>query len=305
MGLYHKYRPATPQEVVGQGDAIKILERKLANKDFPSVIMLSGPTGVGKTSIARIYSGKLGCKGTDLNEINAADDRGIDTARDITNKVRLEAMYGKCRVWIIDECHKFTNEAQTVLLKTLEDTPENKYFFLCTTEPNKVIKAIRNGRCMEIKLKGLNNSELQQVISRALKGEKKKLHLDVFDKIIDTADGSARYALTLTESVLELDNTEEQLDYIAKSSVQAQAKELIGLLLNPRTKWPEVSKLIKCMQEEEPERIRHYVLVVANNMLIANKQSDRMFLILRAFQDNWYDSKKAGLSIACYSLYGR
>jgi DNA polymerase-3 subunit gamma/tau len=138
--LYLKHRPSLFKQVIGQDDAVNVLQQLLKGDRFPHALLLSGPSGCGKTTLARICRDKLECTGADFQELNGADTRGIDTIREIRSHLNLRPMHGKCRIWYIDEAHKLSNDAQNALLKMLEDTPTTAYFMLATTEPNKLIK---------------------------------------------------------------------------------------------------------------------------------------------------------------------
>jgi len=144
--LYRKYRPTKFSQVLGQREAIATLANMGKRRAVPHCLLFTGPSGVGKTTLIRILREKLGCKEHDYVEINAAEARGIDTIRDIQRRLTLSPLSGRCRVWAIDECHRLTTDAQSALLKILEDTPPTAYFMLATTEPNKLLTTERDAR---------------------------------------------------------------------------------------------------------------------------------------------------------------
>ena len=135
--LYRKYRPTSFKQVVGQEEAIRTLTELGKRKAIPHAILFTGPSGVGKTTLARILQRKLKCVGNDFVEMNAANDRGVGIIRSIQNKVGLAPMLGSCRIWLMDEAHQLTSDAQSAFLKLLEDTPSHVYFMLATTDPQK------------------------------------------------------------------------------------------------------------------------------------------------------------------------
>lgn len=117
-GLYQAYRPRTFDEVVGNKEAIRTLESFIKRdiSEVPHAFLFSGPSGCGKTTLARILAKKLGCSDANFVEIDSADFRGIDTIREIRRQMRLAPVGGgSCRVWLIDECHKLTGDAQSAL----------------------------------------------------------------------------------------------------------------------------------------------------------------------------------------------
>ena len=132
MSLYLQYRPIELSQLKGNADIVATLEGMLDNRtSCPHAFLLHGPTGCGKTTIGRIIASSLGCKDSDFTEVDSADFRGIDTIREIRKSSQFMPTHGDVRVWLIDECHKMTNDAQNALLKILEDTPTHIYFVLC------------------------------------------------------------------------------------------------------------------------------------------------------------------------------
>src|SRR5437773_2031788 len=127
--LYKKHRPRKFADVVGQPRAVAALESMVAAGEVPHSVLFAGPSGTGKTTLARILARELGC-GKNFKEINAAESRGIDSIREVQSVMGLAPMGGKCRVWLWDEAHRLTPDSQSALLKTLEDTPSHVYFML-------------------------------------------------------------------------------------------------------------------------------------------------------------------------------
>ena len=160
MSLSRKYRPQSLDEIYGNKAVVKSLGSVLNKKEVPPAFLFTGNSGCGKTSLARIAATQLGCTGHDFKEVDSADFRGIDTIRGIRRQMRLKSMSG-IRVWLLDECHKMSGDAQSALLKALEDPPSHVYFMLATTDPQKLLKTIRN-RCVHFEVQPLGNSEIRE-----------------------------------------------------------------------------------------------------------------------------------------------
>lgn len=302
MELYRKLRPTDFDQIVGQQTAVKTLQGFISEEKTPHAILLTGPSGVGKTTIARILRNKLNCGELDFVEMNAADKGGIDYIRRIRDTMNLSPMAGTSRVWLVEECHQLTEPAQQTILKMLEDCPNHVYFILTTTNPESLLKAIRT-RCTEIKLSYLTAGQLAKVIRFILGKEKKKLSDEVISKIIVVAEGSARKALVLLEQVLMVKGDEGQLEAIDASDAEKQAIELARTLFNYKSSWSDAANVLKNLKDDA-EGTRRLILAYANKILLSGgKLSDRAYLIISVMRDNLFASGKAGLSACCYEIF--
>jgi len=299
---YKRFRPKTLKGVVGQEGAIASLQRFIDKGSVPHCILLTGPSGCGKTTIGRILKTHLNCGDADFLEINSADFKGIDTIREIRRSVNLSPISGDCRIWLIDESHKLTNDAQNALLKILEDTPSHAYFMLATTDPQKLIKTIHT-RASEVKLQALGAPALKRVLQRVIDKEGLTVTDTVLDEIVDAADGSARKALVILEQVGGLATEAEQVQAVQATSLNKDAAiTLARALINPRASWKEVAPLLKELKDE-PEGIRYLVLGYCRSVLLGGGPlAARAYMIIDIFSRNFYDSKQAGLAAACYEV---
>jgi DNA polymerase III gamma/tau subunit len=306
--LYKKYRPKTLDQVIGQPDAVRVLKDFLARKELPHALLFTGGSGIGKTTLCRILKRELKCSNADFHEVNAADTRGIDTVREIRQRMGLHPLNGTCKIWLVDECHKVTSDAQTAMLKMLEDTPSHVYFMLATTDPDKLLKTIRT-RCTEIKLGLIGGEELSLLLKSVIGKECEGLGYtsnDVIDRIIEAAEGSARQALVLLGSVIGLKSEEEQLACIAKPGLKKQAWDLLKALLYEKAVWTKVAEIIRTLEVDNVEQFRHYVLACCNTELLkAGKNCEKAFTIAQVFSDPSFDSKEIWLTRACFEIVGQ
>ena len=307
--LYKRYRPKTLKGVIGQDGAIASLE-KLMSKGLPHALLLTGPSGCGKTTLGRIIKASLNCGDGDYVEVNSADFKGIDMIRDIRRHANAAPMHGDTRIWLIDEAHKLTSDAQNAFLKLLEDTPKHVYFLLATTDPQKLIKTIHT-RCSEIKLVALKPPALERVLQRVIDKEGLTVASDVITEIVEAADGSARKALVILEQVAGLETEEEQLKAIQTTTFNKDAAiELARALFNYKgTPWADVAKILRNLSEQDVEGIRYCVLGYARSCLIGKDDKPpntqfaaKAFKVIDIFSRNFYDSKHAGLAAACWEV---
>lgn len=298
MSLYHKYRPKDFSEIVGNEETVSALEAMLERDDKPHSILFSGPSGCGKTTLARIVAGKLGCKGVDFTEVDTADFRGIDTIRDIRMKSQYKPVESDVRVWLLDECHKLSNDAQNALLKILEDTPTHVYFILATTDPQYLIPTIKN-RCQQFEVKPLNDKQMKKLLYRVVKNEGESIDREVYEQIVNDSQGSPRAALQILDKVLAVE-PEKRLA-VARKEAEQQFKtiELCRALL-ARKSWKHISKILKSLESEDPEGIRRAVMGYMSKVLL-NGENDVAALIMEEMMQSVYYNGFPGLVFACYS----
>ena len=298
MELYKKYRPDNFDDVIGQNKQVKVLQTYIENGNLPHAILFTGSSGCGKTTLARILARELGASESEINEINCADFRGIDTVREIRNNMQYAPMQGKVKVWIIDETHMGTKDFHNAFLKILEDPKPYAYFFLCTTDPGKLLKTTKT-RCTEISLDDVSDAGIKKIIKKTLRKEEKELAENVIEQIIKDSMNSPRAALVILDKVIDLPE-EDQLE-AAKQQVEQENEtiELCRALINKKP-WKDIAGILKGLNGE-PESIRYAILAYANTTLLSTG-SYEAYKVIDCFSDNFYDSKKAGLTRACYEV---
>ncbi len=171
MALYHKHRPQTFQDVIGQDHIVKTLSNQVTGDNVAHAYLFSGPRGVGKTTLARILAKAVNCpdrkeetdepcnkcefckeistsRSIDVIEIDAASHTGVDNVREnIIDNARFKPTKSKYKVFIIDEVHMLSTSAFNALLKTLEEPGSHVIFILATTELHKLPETIIS-RCL-------------------------------------------------------------------------------------------------------------------------------------------------------------
>ncbi|MFO7573283.1 MAG: DNA polymerase III subunit gamma/tau [Gaiellaceae bacterium] len=239
--LYRKYRPQSFDGVVGQEAVVRTLRNAIEHDQVRQAYLFAGPRGTGKTSMARILAKALNCAGTmtptptpdttchvcvaiangtslDVVEMDAASQRGIDDIREIRERVVLQPVEGRYKVYILDEAHQLTDAAWNALLKLIEEPPPHLLFVFCTTDLGKVIPTVRS-RCQTFVFQRPRLAELVTVLRRVTDGEGIQAPDAALSLIARGARGSFRDAVS----------TLDQLAAATNGIVDAQAVlQLVG-----------------------------------------------------------------------------
>ena len=295
--LYRRYRPDNFEDVMGNETAIKSMMAELKNGSH--VFLFTGPAGCGKTTMARILAKEVGTGDLSLYEINSANNRGVDTAREIEEKSRFNPSDGDSIFFILDEVHMMTNAAQNAFLKLLEDTPDHVYFALCTTDPQKLIAPLKS-RCSIINVTPLKDDEMKYLLKRTSRSEGKKISPEVCDKIIELAQGGSRKALKLLAKVIYLDDEDERLAILEKENV-SESQESIELCraLLKGSSLATLTSILKSMDTTEAEKIRQGVMGYMNAVILNGKPPVQAVAALQAFSNaDTYRNGKFSLTVA-------
>ena len=299
MNLYNKHRPETFEDIMGNKETIDSLQTMINKKEHPHAYLFHGEYGCGKTTLGRILANSLGCKNNDFREIDSADFRGIDSIREIRKQSIYKPLESTCRVWLLDEVHKLSNDAMNALLKALEDTPKHVYYILCTTEPQKLISTVRS-RCQQFKVELLTEKQMSILLKRIIKKEGGEVNSKVLNQIIQDSLGHPRDAIQVLEKVLSVPE-EKQLKIAKKAAeTQNQVIELCRALLKMEN-WNKISSILKGIKNEDPEKIRLAVFGYCSSVLL-NGKNNNAAIIMEEFQEPFFNNGFNGVVFACYSI---
>jgi DNA polymerase-3 subunit gamma/tau len=237
--LYRKYRPQGFDDVVGQEPVVRTLKNAVQAGNVRQAYLFAGPRGTGKTSLARILAKALNCvqgptpdpdgtchacqaiaAGTSLDvvEMDAASQRGIDDIREIRERVVLQPVEGRYKVYILDEAHQLTDAAFNALLKLIEEPPPHLVFVFCTTELQKMLATVRS-RCQTFVLSRPRLPEIVRYLKQVAEGEGIEAPEAALALVARSARGSFRDAVS----------TLDQLSAATEGKVTVQAVlQLLG-----------------------------------------------------------------------------
>ena len=222
--LARKYRPSSFSEVVGQEHVLKALENSISQNKLHQAYIFSGTRGVGKTTIARVFSKCLNCMQADspqvipcnkcsaceeikigrhmeFLEVDAASRTGVDDMRELLDSVQYKPANARFKIYLIDEVHMLSKSSFNALLKTLEEPPPHVMFLMATTEVEKVPKTVLS-RCLQLNLKVIPEAKIQLHLKSLLDLESIKYDEESIALIADSAQGSVRDGLTLLDQAI-------------------------------------------------------------------------------------------------------
>ena len=231
QALYRKYRPDNLNDIVGQKVIINTLINSIKNKKISHAYLFTGPRGTGKTSVAKAFAKLVNCENsdklqpcnnciscikinkkqnTDIIEIDAASNNGVDEIREIKNKTSLMPTYSKYKIYIIDEVHMLTIGAFNALLKTLEEPPAHVIFILATTEPHKIPATILS-RCQRFDFKRITNDEIVERLKYISEKENILIEESALFTIAKLSDGGMRDSISLLDQVVSYSDSDVEI----------------------------------------------------------------------------------------------
>ena len=241
QSLYRKWRPQTFEDIIGQKHITQTLVNAISLNRISHAYIFSGPRGVGKTTTARILAKSLNCeKGStphpcnkcerciritdgysmDVIEIDGASNNGVDSIRELRNKVNFAPAEGKYKIYIIDEVHMLSQGAFNALLKTLEEPPSHVIFIFATTDPHKIPSTILS-RCQWFNFRRISLADIINKLKMIAKDEGLNINDKTLNMIARSSTGSMRDA----ESTLD-----QIIAYCGKDITSQSVSEVLGII---------------------------------------------------------------------------
>jgi DNA polymerase III subunit gamma/tau len=250
QALYRLWRPQQFKDVVGQNHIIRTLQNSLLQQKVSHAYLFTGPRGTGKTSTAKIFAKALNCehaptnepcnecaicKGitdgsiSDVIEIDAASNNGVDEIRDIREKVKYAPSVGKYKVYIIDEVHMLSIGAFNALLKTLEEPPGHVIFILATTEPHKIPLTILS-RCQRFDFHKISTQTISERLTVVLNHQQIKIDPEALMMLSRAAEGGMRDALSILDQAISYSDQTISLDDVLAVTGTVAQERLISIV---------------------------------------------------------------------------
>jgi DNA polymerase-3 subunit gamma/tau len=293
--LHIRHRPKRFEDVIGNRAEVRAFSEAIKLAEAHAYL-LSGPSGLGKTTLARIAAKVLGAKGDGLNEIDAATFTGIEDMRAIKDLTRYRPFEAPVRCIIMDECHSLSAKAWESLLKSVEEPPDHVFWFFCSTQPGKVPNTIRT-RCMHTALSALPVEQVEEVLDKVIAAESIQLPDRVGTLIAKAANGSPRQALVYLAKVESAKSTASAAAMLQSAEESepliAFCRYLIG---KEKRSWARVIELLTPLDKTNPESVRIMVCnYIAGALKRSRNDSEAIFLlnVLDAFSVSYNASENA------------
>lgn len=293
QALYRSYRPQDFKSVAGQRHVVTTLQNAIKLNKVAHAYLFSGPRGTGKTSMAKIMAKALNCvhgpttepcneceickgitKGTisDIVEIDAASNNGVDEIRDLRDKVKYLPSECRYKVYIIDEVHMLSQGAFNALLKTLEEPPSHVIFILATTEPHKIPATILS-RCQRFDFQSLDKADIVERLQYVLNAENIKATPEAVDLIAESSEGGMRDALSLLDQSISY-STDDVISEDDVLAVSGNISSQITLHMLKEALESNSAEVLKSLGEiisdgKEIPRIINDVIIFLRDALLA------------------------------------
>ena len=295
MYYTRKYRPSTFKEVIGNGPQVIALEKSVQRDNPIQAYIIIGPYGVGKTTLARVACKALNIDDFNITEMNLAQDGLKADSKNIIEECGVVS-HGN-RGWILDEMQDSSKAFQNGIRKLLEEPSPNDFFFICTTDPEKIIDTIKS-RCTPIKLGLVKDTNIKKLLKKICREENFILDPEVLEMLAESADGHVRDAVKLldTVSTMEEEYIEEYLSSVIPGEDTAPPEVITFCRYYFTTSLPKSLKILASLKKEkiEPETIRRTVLNYGSSIILRDtKRAGEIAQMLEWFEEPLFDTGTA------------
>lgn len=300
MKPFHtKYRPAEWEDMVGQDAIVDSIRDTIPSTHF---YILYGMRGTGKTTAARLIANALGCEGHGLITINAATRNKVEHARQIEEDCIYMPLEGPVSVYLFDEAHRLTVDAQNVILTILEEQPPHVYFIFCTTNNTKFLPEVID-RAANYEFKAVSYRDISVILDKVCQKEDIVLQPEAYKMIVDGSEGIPRRALVLLDQIKGLDELEKIKEIILLGSEEEKTIRDLCRLVYKKGNWMEITTTLNKLKDD-PERIRRAILGYLSKVLLnSNQPTPFIVSMMQHFLVPFYDTGKPGLVQAIGKAY--
>ena len=248
--LINRHRPSDFAQVRGHDAVITALYQRITEPEGrPHSYLLTGPSGVGKTTIARLIGDAIAAE---TIEVDAASNSGVDAMRILVDAGSYLSPGSAARIIIVDECHRLSRQAWDAALKAIEEPPDHLYWALCTTEYTKVPSTIIS-RCNHVKLGPVADQVMEEFLFDIMvaEGWADSTKPDVFQLVAREAQGSPRLGLSLLEVCHDAESADEARRIIALQGTPEPMRMILRQLVSGQGSWETIRPLLAQLADDE------------------------------------------------------